>query len=268
MALIPVCIARTGGIVGTYVAPSFASLIAAATVGSVPAIKDYLTTESFIKDSFVNAASQLADVAIPTWLVVLGGRAARCGPTPLTFAPSGELRDDPSTVILISLLARMLLPVISMSALLALFSGNKLVFVFNDPLIPASQHLSSRLTSGVRVGGDFGTKESVPQLDASNRTPGVDGWTLTIYRMVMYFFVLLVIAVGFTPLASPAMVARGISSRRQRSQKAVWTGQTYSPLQGAIPFHHRDIRPSNDSNLDHFSFAPRMSTEEAPYSSN
>ncbi|KAK5290619.1 hypothetical protein LTR99_011020 [Exophiala xenobiotica] len=132
MALVPVCIARTGGVVGTYVAPSFASLIAAATVGSVPAIKDYFTTESFIKDSFVNAASQLADVAIPTWLVVLGGRAARCGPTPQIFT-QGELRDDSSTVILTSLLASMLLPVLFMSALLALFTGNKLVLAFNDP---------------------------------------------------------------------------------------------------------------------------------------
>ncbi|KIX98657.1 uncharacterized protein Z520_05958 [Fonsecaea multimorphosa CBS 102226] len=133
MSSIPLAVTRAGRIFGLLVAPSFASLIAAAIVGSVPALKDaFFTSDAFIKNSFVSATSQLADVAIEIWLVVIGGRAARNATASYTSA-QGELQDDLSTLILISLLAKMLLPVLFMSSFLALLTRNEWALVSNDP---------------------------------------------------------------------------------------------------------------------------------------
>ena len=130
--------AALGRFMRAFVAPSFAALVAAILVGSNPALKhSFFTKEAFINSSSVSAASQLADVAVPAWLFVTGGRAARSAkspsPTSSHHSTQAEPGEDLSTLIIISLLSRMLLPVIFVSALLALLTKNEWALVFNDP---------------------------------------------------------------------------------------------------------------------------------------
>ncbi len=149
-----------GRFMRTFVAPSFAALVAAVLVGSNPALKhSFFTKEAFINSSFVSAASQLADVAVPAWLFVTGGRAARSTMAPTTSSTShpstqaGSSEDvDVSTLIIVSLLSRMLLPVIFVSALFALLTKNERALVFNDP---------SFLLVGVLVAGSPAAYELV-----------------------------------------------------------------------------------------------------------
>lgn len=117
----------------SFVAPSFAALVLATIVNSIPDLQDlFFRDDAFLQNSLVSAAEQVADLAVPTWLVLLGCRGSRSS---TTCSPSTHVaqRGGESRLIFISLVSRMLLPVLFTGLFLALLTGNELALVFNDP---------------------------------------------------------------------------------------------------------------------------------------
>lgn len=120
-----------------FMNPPLWAMLAAIIVASIPPLQRiFFTRGTFVHNSITSAINQSAGVAVPLILVVLGANLARNTLPEEAY----QDRDDDETpraernLIIASLLARMLLPVLIMGPLLALTAKYVPVSILDDPI--------------------------------------------------------------------------------------------------------------------------------------
>lgn len=114
-----------------FSAPLAAMILAIPFVLS-PTVKDFFYETPFLKHSIIRAVQQTGDVAVPLIIVVLGANLARN-----TLPADQRVSADPKfdrKVLIASLVARMLLPLVVMAPLLALTARYLPVNILGDPI--------------------------------------------------------------------------------------------------------------------------------------
>ncbi|KAL2368581.1 auxin Efflux Carrier superfamily protein [Blastomyces gilchristii SLH14081] len=127
-----------------FMNPPLWAMLAAIIVASIPSLQRlFFSPNTFIKNSVTRAVEQSGNVAVPLILVVLGANLARNtlpnNTSTLTGKPSQDDTHDPypreeRNLIVASLLARMLLPTLIMSPILALAAKFVPVSILDDPI--------------------------------------------------------------------------------------------------------------------------------------
>ncbi|KAI2153225.1 hypothetical protein LOZ23_006772 [Ophidiomyces ophidiicola] len=117
-----------------FMSPPLWAMLAAIFVASIPSLQRLLFTKgTFIHNSFTSAVTQSGGVAVPLILVVLGANLARNTLPEDAHDPEDDPRDE-RNLIIASLLARMLLPLLIMGPLLALAAKYIPVSILDDPI--------------------------------------------------------------------------------------------------------------------------------------
>ncbi|OJD27489.1 hypothetical protein ACJ73_01128 [Blastomyces percursus] len=126
-----------------FMNPPLWAMLTAIIVASIPSLQRlFFSPNTFIKNSVTRAVEQNGNVAVPLILVVLGANLARNtlpNNTATTCKPSHDDTQDlyqreERNLIIASLLARMLLPTLIMSPILALAAKFVPVSILDDPI--------------------------------------------------------------------------------------------------------------------------------------
>lgn len=118
-----------------FMNPPLWAMLVAIIVASVPQLQSlFFHNGSFIRNSVTRAVEQNAGVAVPLILVVLGGNLAR-NTLPKADRAGGDLEPgEERTLLIASLVSRMLLPTILMAPLLAITAKFVPVSILDDKI--------------------------------------------------------------------------------------------------------------------------------------
>lgn len=110
------------------------AIIAAVIVGSVPALKAFFYTPgTFVNNTVTSAIKQLAGVAVPLILFVLGGNLCK-STLPDENIDDPVYRREKRNMLWCSLLSRMLIPLLVMAPFLGVLAKYTPISILDDPI--------------------------------------------------------------------------------------------------------------------------------------
>ena len=110
------------------------AIIVAVLVGSIPALKAFFYTKgTFVNNTITSAVNQLAGVAVPLILFVLGGNLCK-STLPGEDLGNADYRKEKSRMLFSAIACRMLFPLMVMAPLLALMAKYTPISILDDPI--------------------------------------------------------------------------------------------------------------------------------------
>lgn len=110
------------------------AIIVSVVVGSVPPLKAFFYTPgTFVNNTVTSAVNQLAGVAVPLILFVLGGNLCK-STLPSEDLEDPEYRKDKRKMLWCSILCRMLIPLLVMAPFLAVIAKFTPISILDDPI--------------------------------------------------------------------------------------------------------------------------------------
>lgn len=110
------------------------AIIVAVLIGSIPQLKAFFHTRgTFVNNTITSAVNQCAGVAVPLILFVLGGNLCK------STVPAEDVNDkqymrEKKTMLWLSILCRMLIPLIFMAPILAVLAKFTPISILDDPI--------------------------------------------------------------------------------------------------------------------------------------
>jgi len=129
--------------------PPLLAMVAALPVVLIPELKRLFFEVEFVEHSLTRAIKQSGDVAVPLIIVVLGANLARN-----TLPEDQQSQDDPKLqkkLLIASIVARMLLPMLVMTPILALTARFLPVNILGDPIFIIVCYLLSGAPSALQL---------------------------------------------------------------------------------------------------------------------
>jgi len=110
------------------------AIIVAVLVGSIPSLKAFFYTRgTFVNNTVTSAVNQLAGVAVPLILFVLGGNLCK-STLPGEDLENADYRKEKSRMLFSAIACRMLFPLMIMAPLLAVLAKYTPISILDDPI--------------------------------------------------------------------------------------------------------------------------------------
>lgn len=110
------------------------AIIVAVLIGSIPQLKAFFHTRgTFVNNTITSAVSQCAGVAVPLILFVLGGNLCK-STVPAEDVDDKQYLREKKTMLWLSILCRMLIPLVFMAPILAILAKFTPISILDDPI--------------------------------------------------------------------------------------------------------------------------------------